>query len=200
MNDSKIAFDYIRESSTLASVSNEQNQPLGTITRSILNFLKSHPDSSYYNRIYRKLKVELTKLFILSHTTAKKFAEQYGLGELQFIRIVGEVIDDPTIVTSDALADKIYRMLLHNRNSLGLLTPKRNVCIIARLYAYSQEISQSSIAYFYNISRCSIAAILKRGITEGILSKDLAEKVACKACYKQSKYITSGYANSCYNK
>ena len=197
MNDSKIVFDYIRRSSTIDSVANEQNESVAAVTAGILRFLKSHPESSYYDKISRKVKVELTKLFLSSKLPAKDFAEKYGLGETRFISLVGEVIDNSQLVTSDALADKLYRKLLYNRTSLGAYTPKRNIQIIAKVYVSSPYITQLEIAYSYNISRRSLASLLKRGIAEGILDHDLAEQVVFKSCYRRNRYMN--YASSSYN-
>lgn len=194
MTDVQIAYEYFRRSSTIDSVAAEFDQAPASIVKSIMSFFKSRPESSYRVAIRRKLQIELTRLFIRSNSTLKDFTEKYGIGTQTFLRLIGEVIEDTTLVPSDALADKIYRKLIYNRNSLGNLTPPRNIRIIAEIYVSNPYCSHSSIAFSYGLSRCSIGALLNRGVDQGILSEELADKVQTKRCYKANSFIMAKFA------
>lgn len=189
MTDSKIASEYLRVSSTLTSVTEELNLTRADVGRAIMSFMCSHKESSYTPKIRRKFGIELTKSFLVSNKTAKDFAEENGLLETPFIILVGEIIDDPSIMSSDYLADKIYRKLLTNRKSLGKYTPNRILKIISKQYVSSKWITQQAIAYSYNISRNSVATLLRLAIERGILKKDLADMVISKSCHQQSEFL-----------
>ena len=189
MNTSTITFSYLQSSSNILSVAEALELDQSDIAKAILDFMRTHPESSYNAKAFKKLSLELISKFLESNLDADIFAEKYGLRTIQFIKIVVLAIDDDNIIHSDVLADKIYRRLLRNRTSLGRYTPKRIIRMIASYYVKYKWVTQNSIATSYGLSRCSIGYLLKRGIEEKILSESLAEAVASKSCNKQNKYI-----------
>ena len=189
MNTSRIAFEYLSRSSSISSVATSLNLCQKDIVPAILNFMRTHPESSYNEKIFKKLVYELIGNFLLSNINADYFAEEYGLRTIEFIKLATRAIDDTNIIHSDALADKIYRQLLHERASLGKFTPKRIIKIMAERYISDTWITQSAMALSYGISRCSVGYLLNRGIEEKILSPTLAEAVQIKSCNRQSVYI-----------
>lgn len=180
------AFDYLRKSANIHAIAKEHNVSKGEVVNGILRFLKAHPESSYYTALFNRLKAELTRRFLADKLTAADFAEVYGLSEKKFIQLVSECIDEQ--VTTDALADKIYRRLLWGRNTLGVQTPKRVIIYMAKIYVSDQHMSQTSLAFNYNLTRQAISVLLHRGVTEGILEPKLATAVANKAAYRSSQY------------
>lgn len=188
MKNTSIVFEYLRRSASIESVATENSITQCDVVNGILSFLKKHPESSYTPILYRKIKVELTRLFLADKVTAADFAEKYGISEHCFVKLVCECIDE--VVTTDALADKIYRRLLWGRNSLGSLTPKRVIVYLAKIYVSNPHVTQSSIGYSYNLSRQSISALLHRGVKESILEPALANAVANKAVYRSSAYAS----------
>lgn len=189
MNTSKITYEYIRGSANISSTAEECDIPRPEVVKAILSFLKGHPESSWYNKILRKLQIELTKLFLAAPGNAKEFAEEYGMSESKFIGFMSTTIDDTELIVSDSLANKLYHKLLVDKYGLGAQTPKRIIRIIGKAYVSNNWITQDSIANTYGISRSTVSYLLTKGINDEIFDDEIANMVANKVQNKRRRYV-----------
>ena len=101
-----------------------------------------------------------------------------------------EVIEDTSIIPYDSLANKLFiRLTLYKTYSVSSM-PKRIVRIVSEYYVNSEEVlTQDALANIYGIQRASISIILRRGISEGIVDDDTANKIYSKV--RNCKYATN---------
>ena len=177
MNNSKITFEYVKGSANLSSIADDLGISQAQAATSIFSFLKTHPESSWYAKILRKLQVEITKNFLESDCTAKEFAECYGMTEHRFVCFMSNIIDDTSLIVSNTLAKKLYLKLLKDRFSIGAQTPKRIIQIIGLTYVQDNWITIDSIASLYGLSHSSVSYLLHRGVDKGIFDNNLANLV-----------------------
>ena len=189
MTDSQIALDYLKRSSTIPSICDEYSLSKADVVASITNFIKMFPESIYRARAYRKLQTELYTTFYKSNVSVKEFASEYGMKIMAFSTLISEAIDDTSIIKSDVIAYKVYKKLLYEGHSLGKLTPKRIVRLMAEQYVSDSHITQRSIARQYGISRSYIIVLFRQAIESGYFSHNLAEQVMTKADNMQFKHF-----------
>lgn len=187
MNNSKITFEYVKGSANLDSTAEDFHISKSQAVQAILVFLKNHPESSWYAKILRKLQVEITKSFLDSDCNAEEFAECYGMTEYKFICFMSKIIDDTSLVTSNALAKKLYLKLLKDRYSIGAQTPKRVIRIIGATYISDNWITIDSVANMYGLSHSSVSYLLHRGVDREIFDDHLANLVSNKLQTKKWK-------------
>ena len=192
MNNSKITFEYVKGSANLDSTSEEFQISKAQVVQSVLGFLKTHPESSWYSKILRKLQVEITKAFLDTDYTAEEFAEVYGMTEYKFICFMSKIIDDTSLVATNSLAKKLYLKLLKGRYSIGAQTPKRVIQIIGLTYVQDNWVTIDSVASLYGLSHNSVSYLLHRGIDKEIFDNNLANLVAYKLQVKKWKLPHQG--------
>ncbi|MBQ8043899.1 MAG: hypothetical protein IJ272_07120 [Clostridia bacterium] len=177
MSSSKIACEFIFNRFSISHISEKNGMSKAEVVKSIFSFLKSHPNSSHKESIRRKLKIELAKAFLSSPASPDRFAEEYGMDPRDFRKLMKEVVDDYDIVSSDTLADKLFRKVMAGTVLVAKYIPKRIVKQIALIYVCENHYTQDGLASIYGTRRETIAAILRRGIAENILDDVTAEKV-----------------------
>jgi len=177
MNTSKITCDFLFKRFSISQLATNNQITKADIVKSILSFLRSHPQSSNKNQIKHKLKIELAKDFLRYPGKPESFCEEYGVNPKEFRKLMREVIDDYNIIPSDSLADKLFKKVMSDTVIVTKCIPKRIVKQIARIYVSSNHITQDGLASLYGTRRETIACILKRGISENILDDVTAEKV-----------------------
>lgn len=177
MNCSKIAASLLFEHLSISQIADKYSMSKADVVKSIFNFFKTFPNSSHKPCIEHRLKIELTKDFLASNSSALDFAEEYGMTACAFRKLMNEIIDDTKTIASDALADKLFKKTMESTTINIKSVPKRIVKQIAHNYAYEQFLSQDDLANIYCTRRETIAAILRRGIAENIIDDLTAEKI-----------------------
>lgn len=178
INDSKLTIEYLFGHLNIDDLTKKHHVTRATVVKSILSFLKKFPESKHYSTIYGKLKLEITKNFLTHIGRMEDFAEEYGFNKKAFVDIMLEVIEDTKLISSSILADKIFRKLTADIFIKAAHVPTRIVQMVANYYTVTtRPLSQRDLAYVYGMDPRTIAAILRRGIAENILSDVVSEKV-----------------------
>lgn len=188
MNDSKIAFEFIRNNFRIEYVAEKLSMSKGDVVSNIFSFLKTHPESSWYAKIDQNLKKELVKAFLATVKRRDDFAKEYGMTNSQFVALMKDIIEDTKLIPSDNLADRIFRKLTLHNSMTSSTVPPRIIIIMAKYYTCDKTCySQKSLAASYGIEIASLSCLLRRGISENILDDLLAEKVYAKV--RDTKHI-----------
>lgn len=190
MNSAKLACDFLGTNLTLENLAKKYSVDKSDIVKAIRKYRKSHLNSNLSAQLDRKLKIILTKNFLSFTGRRDDFAIQYGLSEKEFVTLMLEVIEDTCIVRHDILANKIFLKLTLYKTYSSASVPNRIVRIIAEYYVDNEKhMSQDALASIYGIQRSSISSILRRGIAEGIVDDELANKIYSKV--RNCKYATN---------
>lgn len=177
MNNAKTACEYIVSNHSIDYLTKKHNLSEAEVVKAIFNFMKSYPESSWHEKIERKLKIDIKDAFLAFPGRRDVFLEKYGFDKHFFFQYIYSIIEDYTIVPSEAKAEKLYIKLLDSELIITKYVPKRIIKRIASLYINSVPVTQKAIACLYNTSRGIIASILRRGIAENIIDDVTAEKV-----------------------
>lgn len=190
MNDSKIAYEFIRNNFRIEYLAETLNISKGDVVVKLFNFLKTHPESSWYSKIDQNLKKALAKDFLATPKRREEFAIEYGMTHSQFVALMKEIIEDTCLIPYDNVADRIFRKLTLHTSMTTNTVPRRIIIIMAKYYTCEKaNYSQKSLAISYGIDTASLSCLLRRGISENIFDDLLAEKVYAKV--RDTKRIPS---------
>lgn len=181
MNDSKIAFEFILNGFNIEYLADKFNMSKADVVNKLFKFLKTHPESSWYAKIYLNLKKVLAKAFLSTTKRREDFAKDYGMSDPKFVALMKEVIEDTNLIPSDTVADRLFRKLTLHSFMTANNVPKRMIMVMAKYYTCDRSnYSLKSLAASYGVDTASMSAFLRRGISENILDDLLAEKVYAK--------------------
>lgn len=180
MNCSKIAGELIFQHLSVSKISVKYGVTKTEVVKTLFKFLATFPKSSHNAHIKQRLKVELAKEFLASQSSTLDFAEEYDINPSYFRKLMNEVVDDPKIINSDVLADKLFRKVMDGASIKSRYMPKRIVKYIAQSYVSEERFSQYDLANIYSTQRGTISSILKRAIAENIVDDITAEKIIAK--------------------
>ena len=187
MINSKVACEFISSKLPLEMVAKQLGITNAECYQAIHNFCKEHPQGKLVPTIKRKLKMNLASSLLSYAGSREKFVEEYGIPDRNLVAIIYSVIEDESMVKTDALADRLFRKLTEGRVFCSASMPKRIVRIIGQYYANTKS-SQAALAASYGVNDSTISGILRRGIADGIFDDVLADKVYAKI--RDCKYMT----------
>ena len=177
LNYARIACEYVISPLSIFALAKKLDVSTADIVAAVFQYLREYPESSWHEKIDRKVKTDLAKLFLQYPGTKYNFLEEYKIKEYSFIRLICSVLDDPDIIKSNAIAETLFCKATDEAPINSSHFPKRIIRRIAWRYVNHDPATQDALANIYGVSRATIAAVLKRGIAENILDDTTASMV-----------------------
>ena len=179
--------DFAVNSYSLEFLSNKYDLPIKDIIKTIHTFAEQTKSLKTSCLLKDRLAMCIVKDFMNYPQSAPEFAKKYGMTPKAFIEFILASINNTLLIPSDSLANAIYRRLVHKQIKIPInQIPDRIVNFICLIYVSDKKITASGLGDCYNVQGSFIPKIIRRGISEDIISDDLAERIY----YKMNKCVS----------
>lgn len=180
MNNPKMVKDFLCQHLPVEQLANKYQISIRDVFDGIRKFMKVYSNTSLFSAVSKRYKAEILRLYVSTHLTMHAFAESIGLSESAFYHFMMEAIEDYSLISSDGLADRLYRKTMDYRTIKYTQMPPRIIKCVAAHYLKDKHNTMTSVGSIYNISKGTVGNIIRRGISEDILDEQTCDLIFAK--------------------